>query len=69
MEVADIKLVYKNGELARHIPGTNTPFILRDYKEDLGVGYNSISLYLLPYENMDFLYDNSIEDELPAFSR
>ena len=68
-EIEDVKLVYKSGEIIRYIPGTKVPFTVRGYKEDLGVGYHAISVYLMPYEVSNDT-DNEIDDDLnlPAFT-
>ena len=47
----DVKLVYKDGERVQYIPGTTTTFILKEYKKDLGVAYQAIILYSLPYKD------------------
>ena len=44
--------------MVRFIPGANIPFTVKVYKEDLGVLYHAIVLYLLPYENL-----NDTDDE------
>ena len=43
----EYKLVYKNGDTVKYIPGTNIEFTVKDYKEDYGVGYSRITLYLM----------------------
>ena len=45
------KLAYRSGERVRYLPGTNLPFTVKSYKEDLGVSYNRLTLYLLPYDD------------------
>ena len=60
LKLEDVKLVYKNGEPVRYIPGTKIPFTVKGYKEDLGVRYNSLVLYLLPYRCF-----SSSDDDLP----
>ena len=62
--IEDFKLVYKNGDVIRHIPGTDIPFTLKGYKEDLGVGYNSLVVYLQEYMESS----SSDEDEFPDAS-
>ena len=49
----DFRLTYKSGETVKYIPGTETPFTIKLYKEDLGVGYSRITLYLIEYEYFD----------------
>ena len=44
--------------MVRFIPSTNIPFTVKVYKEDLGVSYHAIILYLLPYEDL-----NDTDDE------
>jgi len=51
-------LTYKSGTRVRFLPGTNIPFTVKLYKEDLGVSYSRIVLYLLEVDNTD-----SEEDE------
>ena len=46
------------------IQGTNIPFTVKSYKEDLGVSYHAIFLYLLPYE--DFNDTDEEYSDLPA---
>ena len=58
LQLIDVKLVYKSGEVIRFIPGTNIPFTVKAYKEDLGVSYHAIVLHLLPYEDL-----NDTDDE------
>ena len=41
-------LVYKDGSDVDVIPGTDEPFTLRHYKEELGFGYARINSFLLP---------------------
>ena len=31
LDLPDVKLVYKDGERVQYIPGTTTPFILKEY--------------------------------------
>ena len=61
----DYKLVYKNGDIVRYIPGTQTQFTVKRYKEDLGVGYSALIVYLVPYDE----YSSGLSDDdiLPAF--
>ena len=47
---SDVKLVYKSGEVVRYIPGTDIPFTVQRYKEDSGLSYGRIVLYLQQYE-------------------
>ena len=54
----DVKLAYRSGEIAHFIPGTKIPFTLQAYKQDLGVKYNNINLYFMP-----FLNDTSDDDD------
>ena len=63
--LSDVKLVYKSGEMVRFIPGTNIPFTVKEYKEDLGVPYHAIVLYLLPYEDLNDT-DNEYADLTPG---
>ena len=51
LDLSDVKLVYKDDERVQYIPGTTTPFTLREYKKDLGVAYQAIVFYLLSYED------------------
>lgn len=62
-KMEDLKLCYKNGERIHNIPGTDTPFSLKAYKDDLGVCYHTIVVYLMPYES-DFLIDDDDNDDL-----
>ena len=49
--------------MVRFISGTNIPFTVKAYKEDLGVSYHAIVLYLLPYEDL-----NDTDDEYADLS-
>ena len=60
---SDYKLVYKNGDTIRFIFGTDVDFTIKGYKDDLGVGYSSVVVYLMDYD------DKLAEDELPDASR
>ena len=51
LDLSDVKLVYKDRERVQYIPRTTIPFTLKEYKRDLGVAYQAIVLYLLPYED------------------
>lgn len=62
-EIHELKLCYKDGEQIRFIPGTRTPFTLKAYKEDLGVGYQAVGVYLLPYEVHASDDDNELSDD------
>ena len=44
--------------MIRFIPGLNIPFTVKAYKDDWGVSYHAIFLYLLPYEDL-----NDTDDE------
>ena len=61
----DFKLIYKNGETIKYIPGTNIPFTVKAYKDDLGVGYSAVVVYLLEYES----YEDEETDSLPKVLR
>ena len=39
--------------MVHFIQGTNIPFTVKSYKEDLGVSYHAIFFYLLPYEDLN----------------
>lgn len=60
-QISSFRLSYKNGETVRYLPGTKTEFTIKDYKNDLGVGYSSIVIYLVEYQ---YLSSDS-ESELP----
>ena len=65
--IHNFKLVYKDGDLIRFIPGTKIDFTVKGYKEDLGIGYSAIVVYLLEY----FTDSNDNDDdsnELPDIS-
>ena len=53
LELSDVKLVYKSGEMVRFILGINIPFKVKAYKEDLGVSCHAIVLYLHLYEDLN----------------
>lgn len=60
----EVKLVYRSGENCRYLPGTTTPFTLEAYKNDLGVKYRAIVLYLQAYgDNMED--SDSSDNDLP----
>ena len=69
LDLSDVKLVNKDGERVQYIPGTTTPFTLKEYKKDLGVAYQAIVLYLLPYEDRSDSGDELDETDkrLPHF--
>lgn len=46
---SDLELCYRTGDIALTLPGTNTEFSVEKYKEDLGVKYSQMVLYLKPY--------------------
>ena len=58
----DYNLVYKSGEKILFIPGTKIPFTVEKYKEDLGLPYQNINVYLQLYD-----YTND-ELKLPSAS-
>lgn len=39
-------LLYPDGTKIENIPGTNTPFCLKDYKEAVGKAYQRITVYI-----------------------
>ena len=43
-DVIDYQLSYKNGEVVRCIPGTQTPSVLKDYNDYVGLSYAHITL-------------------------
>ena len=49
----EYNLVYKNGQPIVNIPGTQHPFTMQKYKNDLGVGYQSINVYLLLHDDQN----------------
>ena len=49
-KIWDYNLSYKNGDKIENLPGTNIPFTVKAFKQDLGIGYHSVSVYLLKYE-------------------
>ena len=57
------RLAYRNGETVKYLPGTEIEFTVKKYKEDLGVGYSSILVYLIEYE---YLSNSSEDEELPT---
>ena len=57
------RLAYRNGETVKYLPGTEIEFSVKKYKEDLGVGYSSILVYLIEYE---YLSNSSEDEELPT---
>ena len=65
-QITDCKLAYRSGERVRYLPGTNLPFTVKSYKEDLGVSYNRLTLYLLPYDDD---CDSDAEDLFESNSR
>ena len=66
LELINVKLVYKSGEVMRFIPGTNIPFTAKAYKEDLGVSCHAIVLHLLPYEDLNDTDDEYVDLPLSA---
>lgn len=61
-EISSFRLTYKSGETVRYLPGTKIDFTIKEYKNDSGVGYSSIILFLVEYR--DFSSDS--ETELPV---
>ena len=45
------KLCFPDGSEVSTLPGTNEPFTLEKYKEDLGKTYARITLFLCPFED------------------
>ncbi|XP_014675080.1 PREDICTED: uncharacterized protein LOC106815163 [Priapulus caudatus] len=43
---SDYVLLYPDGSLVENIPGSQQPFKLQDYKEEVGKNYNRITLYI-----------------------
>ena len=62
---SDFKLIYKSGEVIKTIPGTDVPFTIKGYKEDLGVGYSSVIVYLLEYDSFSSSEDEDLNVVLP----
>lgn len=60
-EFSNTELVYKSGEIVEYIPGTVVPFTVKRYKEDSGLQYSRIILYI---KVKDHSYDESDEDKL-----
>ena len=56
-EIEGCKLVYKSGDYIQFIPGTKEPFSLRRYKEDSGLAYSRITLYLQKYDDDEDDFD------------
>ena len=56
---------WKNGQPIVNIPRTQDPCTIQKYKNGLGVGYQSINVYLLPHDdqNTSPLGDNCISGE------
>ena len=56
---------WKNGRPIVNISGTQDPYTIQKYKNGLGVGYQSINVYLLPHDdqNTSPLGDNCISAE------
>lgn len=74
-KISDFKLVYKSGEVIKYIPGTKTEFSVKKYKEDLGVGYHSIVVYLMEYmvstdseDNIEDCDDNDLPNMLDIYN-
>lgn len=44
---SDYSLVFKDGSEVKNVPGTEESFTLQRYKEESGLGYSRITLYLL----------------------
>ena len=63
--IVEYDLVYKNGQPIVNIPGTQDSFTIQKYKNDLGVGYQSINVYLLPHndQNTSPLRGNCFSEE------
>ena len=51
-EPHEYKLVYKTGDTVQYIPGTKRLLNLKEYKDDLGVGYSRITLYQCDMKKM-----------------
>lgn len=52
IDASSCKLVYKCGTRVQYLPGTNIPFTVKKYKEDLGVSYSKVALYLFEYDSL-----------------
>lgn len=61
--------MYKDGESVQYIPEITTPFTLKEYKKDLGVAFQAIIIYLLPYEDRSDIGDefDEIDKRLTHF--
>ena len=53
----DYKLICKNGTIVRNLPASSQPFVLREYRKELGMLYSRICLYLMEYEASDYADD------------
>ena len=64
-EYGGIWLGFKNGQPIVNITGTQDPFTIQKCKNDLGVGYQSINVYLLTHddENTSPMEGNSFSGE------
>ena len=58
----DIDLCFRSGEVAIFLPGTTVEFTLDGYKNDLGVKYSQVLLYLKPHDKPDIPSDDSSTD-------
>lgn len=66
---SDLQLCFRSGEMAVCLPGTITEFTLSGYKDDLGVKYSQLLLYLRPYEREDTNDFDSDSDFVPKDTR
>ena len=70
--VEDWSLLYPDQKKVEYIPGTNVPFTLQQYKEDLGKPFSKIDLYLCKtYDIMNreiATIDNQLKQSLDMFN-
>lgn len=46
-------LLYPDGSEVVNIPGTQIPFVLKKYKEEIGKSYQRITIYICPKKDFD----------------
>ena len=70
--VEDWSLLHPDQKKVEYIPGTNVPFTLQQYKEDLGKPFSKIDLYLCKtYDIMNreiATIDNQLKQSLDMFN-
>lgn len=61
-------LLYPDDTEVVNLPGSNKPFILHDYKEEVGKSYSRLTLYIALYSDFVFTSINTDHDDVSLLS-